>query len=119
MNTPNKIKIRHPDRVSLKPESLARLSKWIEDIQSRFKGVRVAKGDLVNFLINSHPTDLCEDELEQLGARYFDEVRFYSWAISRLKAERAEGKNSTLADIISSVQPSKREGGMDESSNSN
>lgn len=111
MNTPNKSKIRHPDRVTLKTDSLAQLSKWVDQLQLQSKGIRVSKTDLVNFLIVSHSPNLTEEEINQLKTQHFDEVRFYSWALSRLKAERAQGKNVSLADIVSSSQINNEKGG--------
>lgn len=104
MNTPHRTKVRHPDRVTLNPESLARISKWVEELQQNIRGIRISKNDLVNFLINTRPPQLNEEECNSLKTQYFDEVRFYSWALARLKTEKAQGKSTSLAEIISSAQ---------------
>lgn len=109
-----KSKAKHPDRVTLSPESLARLAQWIGETQNQFKGTRITKTDLVDFLILSHSAHLSERELEQLQIQHFDEVRFASWALGQLKEARAQGKAVCLSDIISAAPQTKKKGDNDD-----
>lgn len=110
-----KSKAKHPDRVTLSPESLARLAQWIGETQNQFKGTRITKTDLVDFLILSHSAHLSERELEQLQIQHFDEVRFAAWALGQLKEARAQGKTISLSDIISAAPQTKKRGDADDS----
>lgn len=102
METPGEVKkrIRHPDRVTLHPDALVRLSEWSADLEKHLKGSRITKSDLVNFLILSHSVHLAEREIEQLKSRHFDEVRFAEWAIKELKRAKAEGRSVSLAEVL-------------------
>jgi len=100
-------RMKHPDRVSLTPESLARLSSWILEAEGHLKGSRLTKSDLVNFLIKSHSASLSERELEQLEREHFDEVRFAAWALRQIKEARAQGKELSLADVVNTAPAAK------------
>jgi hypothetical protein len=108
-----KKKMTHPGRVTLTPESLARLSQWIEETQGHFKGSRISRSDLANFLIMSHTARLSEKEVEQLESQYFDEVRFAAWAFAEVKKARVEGKVVTLAEIVASTSGNNKKGDQD------
>jgi hypothetical protein len=102
-STPPKPRVKHPDRVSLTPEALTRLSSWIREAESRLKGSRLTKSDLVNFLVMSHSASLSEKELEQLERDHFDDVRFAAWALRQIKEARAQGKDLSLADVVNAA----------------
>ncbi len=110
-----KIRVRHPDRVSLCRESLTQIGEWIKETEPRLKGSRITKTDLVNFLILAHSTNLSEQELEQLQDQHFDEVRFATWALGQLKEARAHSKTVSLPEIISAGPQSKKKGDNDDS----
>ncbi len=101
----SKKRVKHPDRVTLTPEALTRLAEWMGELEEHLKGSRVTKSDLVNFLVLSHSAQLSEREIDQLKSQHFDEVRFAEWALRQLKAEKAEGKNVSLAEIIQKERP--------------
>ncbi len=98
-----KLRTRHPDRVSLSPDSLNRLAGWTIDAEGHLKGSRLTKSDLVNFLIKSHSASLSERELEELERDHFDEVRFAAWALRQIKEARAQGKDLSLADVVNAA----------------
>ncbi len=98
-NNPKK-RVRHPDRVSLTPEALTRLSEWATELEAVMKGSRVTKNDLVNFLVLSHSAQLSDPEIDQLKSQHFDEVRFAEWALRQLKIAKAEGKSLSLTEIM-------------------
>ena len=99
-----KNRVRHTDRVKLSPESLVRLSQWVQVFEGGLKGNRVTKADLVNFLIRTHIPELSERELDQIEREHFDEIKFASWALKELKAARQSGRRISLADIVGKMQ---------------
>lgn len=105
--TSPKVRVRHPDRVSLTPAALTRLSSWILEAEGRLKGSRLTKSDLVNFFVMSHSASLSERELEQLERDHFDEVRFAVWALRQIKEARAQGKELSLADVVNGTPAAK------------
>jgi len=97
-----KKRMKHPDRVSLTPEALARLSEWVNELKTNLKGSRVTKSDLVDFLVLSHSAQLSEREIEKLKTDHFDEVRFAEWALRQVKAAKASGQQLSLQDVVAS-----------------
>ncbi len=51
----------------------------------------------------SHTINLSESELNELEAKYFDEVKFAQWAVDELKAARARGDSVTLSELLSNA----------------
>ena len=96
----SKKRVKHPDRVTLTPEALIRLSDWATELEGHLKGSRVTKSDLVNFLVLSHAAQLSDRERDQLKSQHFDEVRFAEWAIRELKVARSQGKKLSLSEIM-------------------
>lgn len=96
----SKKRVKHPDRVTLTPEALSRLSEMVKQLEGHLKGSRVTKSDLASFLVLSRPAQLSDREIEQLKIQHFDEVRFAQWALRQLKTAKAQGKNLSLAEIM-------------------
>lgn len=99
-DTQPKKKIRHPDRITLSPNSLARLSDWIDQIKEHRKGINVTRSDLVNALIKNHLEKLSQQELKQFEQEFFDEARFAKWALKEILTARTRGENLTLSQLI-------------------
>lgn len=93
------------DRVNLDPVSITRLNEWTAQLSGNLVGMRVSRGDLVNFIIGCHAPALSVSELGQLRERYFDEVEFAAQALKELKKARGSGQKLSLQDIISSLKP--------------
>ena len=91
---------RHPDRIKLSPEALARLSAWLEEVGSELPGVKLNRGNLVSFLILSHAPSLSETEVRELRTRFHDEVKFGQWALEQVKAALARGEDVSILEII-------------------
>ena len=109
--TKPKTKAKHPDRVTLAPEALWRVSKWLDETRGQIKGSKISRSDLVSFLIMSHSPCLSEGELKELEGEYFDEVRFAAWALGQLKDAKAQGKTVSLNEILGvRVHTPKKEG---------
>ena len=108
-----KSRVKHPDRVTLSPETLSRLRAWLVELEGPMKGSRINKNDLVNFLVLSLSASLSEREVESLVSQHFDEVRFAEWALKRIKIERAEGKSTSLSEVIGLGALTKQKGGHD------
>lgn len=103
-----KPKLRHPDRVTMTPDSLTRITEWVEEVEQRGKGIRITKSDLVNYLISSRPK-LSEQEMRQLEIKYYDDSRFLAWALRQIKEAKAQGRKLTLEDLMETGNPLRKE----------
>jgi predicted RNA-binding protein len=89
------------DRVSLGKEESEKLDRWLKQVQEAFGGViKLNKADLVNFLVREHNESLSTRELKSLRAFHFDEVKFATWALSRLKEAKKNGVDLKYEDIL-------------------
>lgn len=98
--TKPKVRVKHPDRVSLSPEAVIRLNEWMDALETNARGIKISKNELVSFLILNHAVKLSESETLQLKDQYFDEVRFAEWAVQQLKAAKASGRHLTLSHVM-------------------
>ena len=96
------------DRITLRPDSLNRLDGWLASLQVKFRGIRVSRSDLVNWLIGARAPELSGAELRALQREYFDEVQFTAWALRELKDARARGEKLSLKDIMARDRASQK-----------
>jgi hypothetical protein len=94
---------RHQDRVTLDQECLDRVDGWIEQVTSVAKGVALSRKDVVNWIVKQHNEQLSGDELTELKARYFNEVRFLQQAIKTLQAAKRGGTPISLDEILANA----------------
>lgn len=92
--------LRHPDRLTVSPKALERLNGWVADLEGQLKGINLTRNQLVQWLILSHADSLSAQELKQIEAEFFDELKFAEWAVRELKAAQARGERIGLADIV-------------------
>jgi len=97
-NKPKK-KFRHPDRITLTPETLARLSAWLEQVAGQVRGLRLTRADLLNFLVKASPEKLTSSQVLEIEKEYFNEVKFHEWALRELKKSKKLGLKTTYAEI--------------------
>lgn len=82
---------RHPDRVVLKPDHLAKIQSWIAQVTSNHRGVRITKNDLITWLIDSQPELLPESCESELARRHYDEERFLRETLENFRKCKTQG----------------------------
>ena len=92
---------QHPDRLTVSPEALERLNRWVADLEGRLRGITLTRNQLVQWLIMSHEADLSPHETKQVEEEFFDELKFAEWAVRELKAAQTRGERVSLAEIVS------------------
>lgn len=101
---------QHPDRLTVSPEALERLNRWVADLEGRLRGITLTRNQLVQWLIMSHGADLSAHETKQVEEEFFDELKFAEWAVKELKSAQTRGERVSLAEIVSrsrTVKPEK------------
>ena len=89
------------DRIVLRRFEQQRLSLWVDKLNEKFDGaIRLSKSDLANFLIRHHESDLTEDEIRNVESEFFDEVRWLSWALNKIRSAKREGVDLALSELM-------------------
>ncbi len=88
------------DRVILCPKESMLVQKWVESLNARADGlIRFTKSDVVNFLLNSHPAKWEAAEIAALATQCFEETRWLSWSMGKLKAARKMGTSLNFEEL--------------------
>lgn len=98
--TNTKPKARAVDRVALSHEAQLRLVCCMNELSRSLKGCRISKGDLVNYIILSHPPTFSGKECDELREKHFDELRFAEWAVKQIKAAKSSGEAISLSSLF-------------------
>ena len=93
-------KPRYPERPLLSPESAQRIDRWADMLAPRLSGRRLARAELVNWLVMSRGEDLTEAELAALHDRHYDPVRALEWAVRAAKEAQARGEKVDVQEIV-------------------
>jgi hypothetical protein len=89
------------DRVTLSKDEGEKLDLWLKQIHAAYSGlIKLTKSDLVNYLISEHKAELTKNELKNLKKTHFDQVKFATWALGRLKEAQKNGEKLTYADLV-------------------
>ncbi len=86
----------YQDRITLSPESFARLSVWIDQVVCSNKGINVDRSDLVNWLLQTQEANLSPGQLKQLETQFYDPVKYARWVLSHVKEAKARGEHLTI-----------------------
>lgn len=98
---------QYADRVTLKPEVLALVNGWLEQLDSEFKGIRMSRAELVNWILVNHPPALSGTELQSLKEAFFDDVRYATWILEALKEARAKGEPASIEMLMNATANSR------------
>jgi hypothetical protein len=85
-------KQKHPDRITLAPSALEKLSQWTGQLNSKNPGVTATRSDLVAWLIAIHADELSSSELNLLEEKFFDSVKYAKWAVKAVIEAKARGE---------------------------
>lgn len=94
------------DRIILRREERDKLDKWLCQLNDTYDGlIKFSKSDLANFLIRQHDDKLSEVQIKLLGAELYDEMRWLSRAIEKVRRAKREGSLLTLEDLMIKRKP--------------
>ena len=89
------------ERATISEAHKEKLSALAAQANEALSGVAsVTKSDIVNLLLEDHPKELSEVQIEKLRSRHVDEVKYAFWIAKRLKQARANGEALSLHDIL-------------------
>ena len=89
-------KRKHPDRITLSPTTLERLTAWATQVNESSPGTKITRSDLISWLVDIHPSHLSSKELSDLGIRFHDEMKFARWALQEITRARSRGEKLSI-----------------------
>lgn len=90
-NTKAKIKSPSAERISMKPVHLRKLDGWVQQVSSKHRGVRIARNDVLAWLIEAQSDVLSSAQEAALARMFYDEERFLRETLEQLKKCKGQG----------------------------
>ncbi|MBL7542561.1 MAG: hypothetical protein JNL11_02040 [Bdellovibrionaceae bacterium] len=96
MDTVGKKKQKHPDRITLIPAMLEKVSRWKEQLNESKPGVKASRADIVHWLLDSAPDLLSEADLKSLQDKFYDSVEHAKWVLKTATLAKARGESINI-----------------------
>lgn len=90
----------YSDRITLKPESLCRIDGWLEQLENQFKGIKISRTQLINWLVMERKVEFSRDEQANLQRAFFDDEMLGLWVIRELKERRGRGEQTSYLAVL-------------------
>lgn len=89
------------DRVTLTPAISKRVNGWLDQLNEKFNGlIELNRSDLTNYFLDQISDLLNRDQIEKIKTAHYDEVRFMSWALQKMKESKKNGETLSLSDLM-------------------
>lgn len=96
-----KPKSESTERLTLQKPEQKKLDRWVNELNQKFDGmIKLTKSDLANFLIRHHAEQLTDGEIAKIEGENFDELRWMTWALNKIRQAKKEGQSLTLAELM-------------------
>ena len=88
-----KAKTKNPsaERISMKPVHLRKLDGWVQQVSNKHRGVRLARNDVLAWLIEAQSEVLSPAQETTLARMFYDEERFLRETLEQLKKCKGQG----------------------------
>lgn len=94
------------ERVTISENLKEKLSSLCNQANESLQGIAtVTKSDIVNLILKNHSEILSKNEIEDLKAEHFDELRFANWLASKIRDARENGESVSLKDLLERSKP--------------
>ena len=90
-NGQSKAKIPSAERISIKTIHLRKLDGWVQQVSSKHRGVRLARNDVLAWLIEAQSEVLSPTQETTLARMFYDEERFLRETLEQLKKCKGQG----------------------------
>ena len=88
------------DRIAIGAEPSARLDQWFSQLDGKYKGIKMKRNELVEWLILNRAASLNDDEIRRIGDKFYDQMDLAQWIVRQLKDAKATGKSLSIDDIM-------------------
>jgi len=108
------------DRISIKAEHLRKLDAWVEQVTTKNRGVRLARNDVLAWLIETQNDVLSPPQETTIARMFYDEERFLRETLEQFRKCKGQGVAfDWYAELVKSKpkksrKPRKNKGQKDE-----
>lgn len=89
------------ERIILDEAEGKKVQLWATALNERFDGsIRLTKSDVVNFIIRERSDVFAEAEIAKIESEFYSELRWLSWATTKVRAAKKEGRSLSLNDLM-------------------
>lgn len=89
------------DRITLSEANRKKVDQWLARLNEKLHGmVKVSRTDLVNCLLDLHSDELTTNEIRAVAKATFDEVRWLSSAMERIKVAKKKGEALSMDRLL-------------------
>ena len=99
-----KTRLRHLNRITLNAQNFAKIDTWFQELQQSRPGINVTHSDLVNWFIGHAPSQLTNQEQEELNKLFFDQVRFLKRLLRDARKAKVTGEKVDLGNLMPPVK---------------
>ncbi|MBS1983071.1 MAG: hypothetical protein JST16_02770 [Bdellovibrionales bacterium] len=92
------------DRVALTNASVNKLNLWIEQLARSKRGVTINRKELVNWLLEGAPAQLANAQIDDIGSKFYDDLKFLNQVVHEMKEARARGERVTLDQFLKATE---------------
>lgn len=98
-----KARSHHPERVGLSPESLGRISGWVDTVTAHLKGSAFSRSDMVNWLITNRPAALLDSEVSSITRAFFNPLKAVIMGTRLIKEKQLAGEEIDVKAFLDSM----------------
>ena len=95
-------KPKHVFRIALRGQSEEILENWKAQLQQVFPAFEPSTPDLVSWAIERSP-QITKKEIQEIKARFFDDVKELESLLLRVKKAKAEGNETEVGELLSNI----------------
>lgn len=92
------------DNVALYEQSVQKINIWIEQIQTKKKGVKISKKDFVNWLIGKTPDSLSNTDMNTIIDKFYDEEIFLRQLLREVKKAKLDGHTEPALEFVVKIK---------------
>ncbi len=88
------------EHIALSETSSKKITNWIDQIQTKKKGVRITRKDFLNWRFDEDPDILSSKDISTLIERFYDEESFLRQLLRDVKKAKKNGQTEPTLDLV-------------------
>ena len=99
-----KTRLRHLNRITLDAQNFEKIDTWLQELQQSRSGINATHGDILNWFISHAPSQLTNQQQEELNKLFFDQVRFLKRLLRDARKAKVAGEKVDLGNLLPPVK---------------
>lgn len=91
---------RQVEHIALSEESSKKITNWIEQVQTKKKGVRITRKDFLNWRIEEDPDVLSSKDVNALIEQFYDEESLLRQLLRDIKKAKKNGQAEPTLELV-------------------